>query len=95
MLSDLYVELEKAQLVSTELIRIAILWHETWHEALEEASRLYFGEHNIEGMLNLLEPLHEMLEQGAMSNNTTAKERSFIQVLHLAFSAYLIFYCAS
>jgi hypothetical protein len=25
--------------VSGELIRIAILWHEQWHEALEEASR--------------------------------------------------------
>jgi phosphatidylinositol kinase/protein kinase (PI-3 family) len=34
--------------VSQELIRIAILWHEEWHEALEEASRLYFGESNVE-----------------------------------------------
>lgn len=70
----------KAQLVSTELIRVAILWHEMWHEALEEASRLYFGEHNIEGMLKVLEPLHEMLEEGAMRNNTTIKEKAFIQV---------------
>lgn len=70
----------KAQLVSKELIRVAILWHEMWHEALEEASRLYFGEHNIEGMLKVLEPLHEMLEEGAMRNNTTAKEKAFIQV---------------
>jgi len=30
---------EQAQLVSQELIRMAILWHEMWHEALEEASR--------------------------------------------------------
>jgi len=52
-----------------------------WHEALEEASRLYFGEHNIEGMLNVLEPLHEMLEEGAMKNNVTIKERIFIEVL--------------
>lgn len=51
-----------------------------WHEALEEASRLYFGEHNIEGMLKVLEPLHEMLEEGAMRNNTTMKEKAFIQV---------------
>lgn len=35
-----------------------------WHEALEEASRLYFGEHNIEGMLAVLDPLHTMLEEG-------------------------------
>jgi FKBP12-rapamycin complex-associated protein len=31
---------EQADLVSHELIRVAVLWHELWHEALEEASRL-------------------------------------------------------
>uniref|UniRef100_A0A9I9DBW9 FKBP12-rapamycin binding domain-containing protein n=1 Tax=Cucumis melo TaxID=3656 RepID=A0A9I9DBW9_CUCME len=36
-----------AQVVYKELIRVAILWHEIWHEPLEEASRLYFNEHNI------------------------------------------------
>lgn len=70
---------DEAQLVSKELIRVAILWHEMWHEALEEASRLYFGEHNIEGMLKVLEPLHEMLEEGAMRNSTTINEKTFIQ----------------
>ncbi|XP_061354471.1 serine/threonine-protein kinase TOR isoform X2 [Gastrolobium bilobum] len=73
------VLVDQAQLVSKELIRVAILWHELWHEALEEASRLYFGEHNIEGMLKVLEPLHEMLEEGAMKNNVTIKERIFIE----------------
>jgi FKBP12-rapamycin binding domain len=29
----------QALLVSRELIRVAILWHEQWHEGLEEASR--------------------------------------------------------
>ncbi|PSS02733.1 Serine/threonine-protein kinase [Actinidia chinensis var. chinensis] len=76
------VLVDQAQLVSQELIRVAILWHELWHEALEEASRLYFGEHNIEGMLKVLEPLHEMLDEGAMGNNTTIKERAFIQAYH-------------
>lgn len=70
---------DEAQLVSKELIRVAILWHEMWHEGLEEASRLYFGEHNIEGMLKVLEPLHEMLEEGAMRSNTTINEMTFIQ----------------
>ncbi|XP_057450319.1 serine/threonine-protein kinase TOR isoform X2 [Lotus japonicus] len=73
------VLVDQAQLVSKELIRVAILWHEQWHEALEEASRLYFGEHNIEGMLKVLEPLHEMLEEGAKKNNVTIKERVFIE----------------
>lgn len=70
------VLVDQAQLVSKELIRVAILWHETWHDALEEASRLYFGEHNIEGMLNLLEPLHAMLEE---EGEKTIKETAFIQ----------------
>ena len=41
----------QAMMMSDELIRVAILWHEQWHEALEEASRLFFGERNIQGML--------------------------------------------
>ncbi|CAN0928583.1 Serine/threonine-protein kinase TOR [Linum grandiflorum] len=53
------------------LIRVAILWQEMWHEGLEEASRLFFGEHSIEGMLKVLEPLHEMLEEGVMRYKTT------------------------
>ena len=68
---------EQAQLVSQELIRMAILWHEMWHEALEEASRLYFGESNVEGMLNTLLPLHEMMRE---RGPTTLKEIAFVQV---------------
>jgi serine/threonine-protein kinase mTOR len=52
----------QALIVSHELIRVAILWHELWHEGLEEASRLYFTEKNPEGMIAALEPLHNMLE---------------------------------
>ena len=33
---------EQAQIISKELIRVAVLWHELWHEGLEEASRLYY-----------------------------------------------------
>ena len=31
---------DQTQLVSKELIRVAVLWHELWHEGCEEASRL-------------------------------------------------------
>lgn len=65
----------QAAIVSHELIRIAVLWHEQWHEGLEEASRLYFGDHDINGMLNVLEPLHKMLDEGP----ETLREISFIQ----------------
>ena len=56
------VIVEQALLVSHELIRVAILWHEMWHEGLEEASRLYFTDHNPIGMIAHLAPLHEKLE---------------------------------
>lgn len=66
---------EQAVMCSEELIRVAILWHELWHEGLEEASRLYFGERNTRGMFDTLEPLHAMLERGPQ----TLKETSFYQ----------------
>lgn len=65
----------QADVVSHELIRVAVLWHELWHEGLEEASRLYFGDHNIEGMFATLEPLHGLLERGP----ETLREISFAQ----------------
>ncbi|EXJ80982.1 FKBP12-rapamycin complex-associated protein [Capronia epimyces CBS 606.96] len=66
---------EQADLVSHELIRVAVLWHELWHEGLEEASRLYFGDHDVEGMLATLAPLHELLDRGP----ETLREISFAQ----------------
>lgn len=69
---------QQAVMVSDELLRVAILWHEMWHEALEEASRLYFGENNVKGMYEVLEPLHSMLEKGPQ----TLKETSFNQVCY-------------
>ena len=58
------------------MIRVAILWHELWHEGLEEASRLYFGERDVAAMLATLEPLHNLLDRGPQ----TIKEKSFNQV---------------
>jgi len=66
---------EQADVVSTELIRIAVLWHEQWHEALEEASRVYFGHDNVDDMFAILDPLHDVLEKGPQ----TLREVSFIQ----------------
>ncbi|XP_017768823.1 PREDICTED: target of rapamycin [Nicrophorus vespilloides] len=66
---------QQAITVSEELIRVAILWHEMWHEGLEEASRLYFGENNIDGMFKVLDPLHARLACGPQ----TLKEISFTQ----------------
>ena len=46
------------------------------YQGLEEASRLYFGESNVEGMLNTLLPLHEMMDK---SGPTTLKDIAFVQ----------------
>ncbi|UJR25716.1 hypothetical protein I4U23_007067 [Adineta vaga] len=64
----------QALVVSEELIRISILWHEKWHEGLEEASRQYFGERSIQGMIDTLEPLHGTIERGS----STLNERTFL-----------------
>lgn len=68
---------EEALLVSNELIRVAILWLEIWHEGLEDASRLYFGEGNVQGLLDVLVPLHEDLERGAETRRETDFLKSF------------------
>lgn len=64
---------EQSELVSHELIRVAVLWLEQWYEGLEDASRLFFGEHNTEKMFEVLEPLHKMLQKGP----ETMREASF------------------
>jgi hypothetical protein len=46
--------IDQALLVSQELVRVAILWQEVWHESLEEASRQYFGDGNVQAMLETL-----------------------------------------
>ncbi len=45
-------------------------------QGLEEASRLYFGESNVEGMLATLLPLHDMVRHSGAS---TLKEIAFVQ----------------
>ena len=66
---------DQALMVSKELIRVAILWHEMWHEALEEASRLWFGQRNVDGMIATLAPLHTLISKGP----TTLREVGFLQ----------------
>eukprot|EP01060_Flectonema_neradi_P016029 TRINITY_DN2262_c0_g1_i4.p1 TRINITY_DN2262_c0_g1~~TRINITY_DN2262_c0_g1_i4.p1 ORF type:complete len:1570 (+),score=316.21 TRINITY_DN2262_c0_g1_i4:4060-8769(+) len=60
--------IDQAQLVATELIRVAILWSEMWTDSIEEASRLYFGDHDPMGMIAVLEPLYEWLEHAETDN---------------------------
>ena len=83
---------KEALMVSSELIRVAILWVETWREGLEDASRLYFEEGNTSGMLDLLLPLHETLERGAETRRESNFLKSFGQDLaqvHLHIKEYI------
>ena len=66
---------DQALMVSKELIRVAILWHEMWYEALEEASRLWFGQKNVDAMIATLAPLHALISRGP----STLREVGFLQ----------------
>jgi serine/threonine-protein kinase mTOR len=61
-----------------------------WHEGLEEASRHWFTDNNLEGMLATLEPLHEKIEAvsqvtfckisaNLIQGPSTERESSFLQ----------------
>eukprot|EP00516_Mucochytrium_quahogii_P002479 CAMPEP_0203765470 /NCGR_PEP_ID=MMETSP0098-20131031/18430_1 /ASSEMBLY_ACC=CAM_ASM_000208 /TAXON_ID=96639 /ORGANISM=" , Strain NY0313808BC1" /LENGTH=3391 /DNA_ID=CAMNT_0050661727 /DNA_START=232 /DNA_END=10404 /DNA_ORIENTATION=- len=71
---------DEAWLVSRELIRVAVLWHEKWYNRLEEASNRYFSPNrNVEQMINLLKPLHQEMDEGA----ETLHEIAFVQAFGL------------
>ena len=53
-----------------------ISWSEQWYEALDDASRLYFGEDYVDGMINAVSPLHEKLARGPQ----TAYEKAFVEL---------------
>jgi len=75
---------EQAVLVSQELIRVAITWEELWYEALEEASRLYFGDHNVAAMLQTLDGLHAQVERARESQRETAFYQAYGTTLRSA-----------
>ena len=77
--------IEQAEMVSHELIRVAVLWHELWYEGLEDASRQFFGEHNTEKMFETLEPLHELLNKGPETLKEIAFQNSFARDLNDAY----------
>lgn len=56
-------------MVSEELIRAAILLSETWTEAIEEASRVYFTKNDADTMIANLKDLHKMMEKAPETMN--------------------------
>ncbi|KAJ1882095.1 phosphatidylinositol kinase- protein kinase tor1 [Coemansia sp. RSA 486] len=53
---------EETEVVSRELIRITLLSHEIWHDALEYTAKMYFELNNDEDIQGILMPLHEKLK---------------------------------
>eukprot|EP01155_Anaeramoeba_flamelloides_P046362 Anaeramoba_flamelloidesc39654_g2_i4.p1 GENE.c39654_g2_i4~~c39654_g2_i4.p1 ORF type:complete len:208 (+),score=48.56 c39654_g2_i4:169-792(+) len=66
---------KQAQIVSKELIRVAILWNEIWYQAFEDTSRMYFRHGKINEMLRILGPLHKRLKK----ENKTRNEKIFLK----------------
>eukprot|EP00052_Salpingoeca_macrocollata_P027230 m.257819 g.257819 ORF g.257819 m.257819 type:complete len:2371 (+) comp22712_c0_seq2:129-7241(+) len=66
---------DQAQMVSEELIRVAILWHEMWHEGLEEASKFYM-EQDYESMMARLNSLNRRMTE--LGPNAMEREKDFV-----------------
>lgn len=64
-------------LVTEELIRCSVLWKEAWHEGISDSSQLYFGGKDIPGMISILKPLHEQLNQGPKTMNEVGFYQAF------------------
>ena len=64
----------ETEMISKELIRIAILWQERWHEGLEEASKAFYNEHNTAGMLEIIDGLYAECSR----RPETSHEQSFL-----------------
>jgi len=79
----------QASLVSSELVRVAILWHELWHEAIEEASRYWFGQKNVDMMFATLAPLHAMMERGPSTMREVSFQQNYGRELHEALECCL------
>lgn len=65
---------DQAAQVSQELIRVAVLWHEQWHEALDEACRKFFTDNDIAGMFDAIEPHHATFENALHTCKTATGE---------------------
>lgn len=65
----------QSAVMSEELNRVAVLSHEFWYDRIEEASKLFYGEHRIDRMIECLQPLHDALNE---ANHETDMEKEFV-----------------
>ncbi|KAF9437779.1 phosphatidylinositol kinase- protein kinase tor1 [Entomortierella beljakovae] len=78
---------DQASMVSQELLRVAILWHEMWEDGLEEALTLNSqgGRNNIEIILDVLEPLHQMILKRPETHHEASFAKAFGRELKEAY----------
>ena len=60
------------------------MWSEQWQEALTEASALYFGGGDVEGMIATLEPYHRMMQTAPKTLSEVTFQQSFGRQLEQA-----------
>lgn len=77
---------QETLLVSCELIRVAILWKEKWRKGLDEAYHQYYYERNVNTMMSVLLPLHELLNSGVKTPNEMAFQKAFGKDLEKAWN---------
>ncbi|KAG5491822.1 hypothetical protein JIQ42_01730 [Leishmania sp. Namibia] len=74
---------EEASLVSNEMVRIAILWTEKWHAAIQQAA---YRPSDAATIFSMLRPLYEELDR-AVTPSELSFERTFGQTLRRAKAA--------
>ncbi|KAJ3128378.1 phosphatidylinositol kinase- protein kinase tor1 [Nowakowskiella sp. JEL0407] len=64
---------DQALLVSNELVRVAILWHELWNEGIEEVFKMYYENADADRMFAPVEQLHLQLDHPETSEEVSFK----------------------
>ncbi|KAH3745267.1 protein kinase [Pelomyxa schiedti] len=65
--------IDQVLMVCQELIRVSVLWSESWFVAIPEASHAWYKLNDFASMMAILDPFHRELEKGP----ETVKEKSF------------------
>ncbi|KPI87973.1 target of rapamycin kinase (TOR) kinase 3 putative (TOR3) [Leptomonas seymouri] len=71
---------QEASLISNEMVRIAILWTEKWHAAIQQAA---YKPNNAATVFAMLQPLYDEIDR-ACTPNERSFERTFGQTLRRA-----------
>lgn len=65
---DNAVLVKEADTISSEMIRVAVLWSERWVQAIDEASKQYYDYKNIKKMLSIFNEMYKLMSGPAEVN---------------------------